>query len=161
MVLKNQKEKKKHRTQKEIKKLEIKYMLEHINVKRIVLEEINKYFKTQLLISEGLFEADDEKTPKHKKQKKHKSDKQKEWEQKIENARERDGEAATENNADSVIKFLQHPCINASKVLEMATDLAPTSASSEASKIASGEEGWEVTENLVNVVNQIKAELAS
>lgn len=135
-------------------------MLEHINVKRIVLEEINKYFKTQLLISEGLFEADEDETPKRKKPK-HVSDKQKEIQKKIEKARARDGETATENNADSVVKFLQHPCINASKVLERATGLDPTSASSEASKIADMEDGWEVTENLVNTVNDIKAELAS
>lgn len=127
------------------------------DIKNIVLEEINKYFGFQLL-SEGLFEEPEEERPSKKK---HKSDKQKEVERKIEKAHAREGEAATENNAESVIAFLKHPCINASKVLERATGLDPTSASSEAAKIASGEDGWEVTENLVNTVNDIKAELAS
>lgn len=135
-------------------------MFRNINVQGIVLEEINKYFKTQML-SEGLFEGDDEGSEEPKHHKKKMSDKQKEIQKRIEKARKRDGAEATENNADSVIKFLQHPCINASKVLERATGLDPTSASSEAAKIASGEEGWEVTENLVNTVNDIKAELAS
>ena len=135
-------------------------MFDKVNVKKIVLEEINKYFKTQLLISEGLFEADTEETPKRKTPK-HTSDKQKEIMKKIEKARARDGEKATKNNAETVVKFLQHPCINASKVLERATGLDPTSASSEASKIADMKDGWEVTENLVNTVNDIKSELAS
>ena len=125
------------------------------DIENIVLEEINKYFGFQLL-SEGLFEE-----PEAPKPKKHKSDKQKEVERKIEKAHARDGKTATENNAQSVIAFLKHPCINASKVLERATGLDPTSASSEAAKIASGEDGWEVTENLVDTVNEIKAELTS
>lgn len=143
-------------------------MLKNINVKNIVLEEINKYFKTQLLISEGFYEEKEESsdpTPdddaKEKKSKRKKTDKEKEWEKKIEHARKRDGAEATDNNAQMVIKFLKHPAINASYVLEKATGLDPTSASSEASKIANMEEGWEVGETLVDVVNQIKAELTS
>ena len=142
-------------------------MLKNINVKNIVLEEINKYFKTQLLISEGFYEEKEESsdpTPddaKEKKSKHKKTDKQKEWEKKIERAKKRDGAEATDNHAQMVIKFLRHPAINASYVLERATGLDPTSASSEASKIANMEEGWEVGETLVDVVNQIKAELTS
>ena len=130
-----------------------------INIQNIVLEEINKYFGTQVL-SEGLFEADNEGegNVKHSGNKP-KSDKQKEVERKIEKYKEREGEDATTNNAESVIRFLKHECINASKVLERATGLDPTSAASEASKYASGE--WPVTENLVNTVNEIKAELNS
>ena len=136
-------------------------MFENINIKNIVLEEVNKYFKTQLLISEGLFENDDEGSEEEPKRSGKMSEKQKEIQKRIEKAHEREGEKATENNAEGVIKFLTHPCINASKVLERATGLDPTSASSEASKIASREEGWEPSENLVNTVNEIKAELAS
>ena len=139
-------------------------MFDNINIQGIVLEEMDKYFNT-LLISEGSFKdkkkqkvaKNQEKRPKNKKM----SDKQKAILKKIEKAFERDGAEATENNAEMVINFLRHPCINASKVLELATGLDPTSASSEASKIANKEPGWEVSENLVKTVNRIKAELAS
>lgn len=130
----------------------------NINVKKIVLEEINQYFKTQML-SEGLFEDEDEGSENQSSNQDNLTDWQKKRKKDKEEYDKREGGEADSNNAKSAIKFLSHDCINASKVLERATGLDPTSASSEASKYISGE--WPITKNLVETINQIKAELTS
>ena len=135
-------------------------MLKKLNIQGIVLEEINKYFNSHLL-SEGLFEDAEEGSEDDgsEKPKEKMSAKEKFYHDQSENYEKREKGEADSNNAESARKFLSHECINASKVLERATGLDPTSASSEASKYISGE--WPITRNLVETINEIKAELNS
>ena len=72
-------------------------------------------------------------------------------------AKEREGNKINHADSDRVRKFLNNPYINVSKVVEKATGLDPTSASSEGSKFASGER--EISENLANVVYTILQQL--
>ena len=74
-------------------------------------------------------------------------------------AKEREGDKINRADSDRVRKFLNNPYINVSKVVEKATGLDPTSASSEGSKFASGER--DISENLANVVFTILQQLGN
>lgn len=73
-------------------------------------------------------------------------------------AHEREGEKINRADSDRIRKFLNNPYINVSKVVEKATGLDPTSASSEGSKFASGER--DISANLANVVYTIIQQLS-
>ena len=80
-----------------------------------------------------------------------------EFEKRVKNAKEREGDKVNKSDQERVRRFLNNPYINVSKVIEKATGLDPTSASSEGSKFASGER--EISENLANVVFTILQQL--
>ena len=81
------------------------------------------------------------------------------FEERTEKAHKREGEKINTADSGKVKKFLNNPYINVSKVIEDATGLEPTSASSEGSKFASGERP--ITQNLQNTVNRILQDLTN
>ena len=81
------------------------------------------------------------------------------FEERTEKAHKREGEKINTADSGKVRKFLNNPYINVSKVIEDATGLEPTSASSEGSKFASGERP--ITQNLEDTVNKILQDLAN
>lgn len=135
-------------------------MLNKNNIRKLVVEEINKYFGTQV-VTEGIFEADDaddadEDKPKRKKPL---SDKEKEWEKRIEKAHEKNGDEATSNNSEFVRDFLGSEYINTEKViLKARPDMTDQGAASYGSKIVKGKRP--VTVNLVDTVSDVMGDIA-
>ena len=132
-------------------------MLNRNMIKRLVMEEINKYFGMQV-VKEGIFEADDSEEEKPKR-KKPLSNKEKEWEKRIERAHEKNGDEATTNNSNFVRDFLGSEYINTEKViLKARPDMTDQGAASYGSKIVKGERP--VTVNLVDTVSDVMGDIA-
>lgn len=132
-------------------------MLDKNIIKRLVMEEINKYFGMQV-ITEGVFEAEDAEKEKPKR-KKPLSNKEKEWEKRIERAHEKNGDEATTNNSNFVRDFLGSDYINTEKViLKARPDMTDQGAASYGSKIVKGERP--VTVNLVDTVSDVMGDIA-
>lgn len=126
------------------------------SIKDIVVEEINKYFSSQML-SESLFETESEEDKKDVKSTEKMSAAQRKAKERIEKANKRDGKEVGSNVASDVREFLNDPSVNVSDVMVQATGLAPTSASSLGAKIAKGERP--VKAKLAQTVHQIQNKL--
>lgn len=105
------------------------------NIDRIINEQINRF----------VFEATEQMTSKE------------DFEERTRKARKRDGGIVNTADSGEVEEFLASPYINTSKVIEDATGLEGTSASSIGAKIAKGERP--VTQKLRRTVSNIKKEL--
>ena len=122
------------------------------SINQIVLEEMDRYI--QNIINESLYEND---STEKKSQSKPISDKQRKTKERIEKANKRDGQKVGSNVSQEVRDFLNDPAVNVSDVIEKATGLAPTSASSLGAKIAKGERP--VKAKLAQTVHQIQSQL--
>ena len=106
-----------------------------VNIDRIINEQINRF----------VFESTKQMTSKE------------DFEERARKAHKRDGAAINKADSSDIIDFLDNEYINTSKVIQKATGLESTSASSIGSKIINGER--KVTQRLANTVAKIRQDL--